>query len=331
MALIPYSETNQFRELVEEVKHNFTYIGKDENDDPIYDESILKPTLNFVGTVKLHGTNCSIVKMKDGSLQFQSRGTILKAGEDQNAFFYTYGGKVAELEYLFEHIQFEEYIAIYGEWCGPGINKGTAIQQLEEKMFVIFAVRIDGKWFNYRRGLPELRIFNIKEYKQYTITIDFNEPTKALDLLNQYTLEVEAECPVAKAHGVSGIGEGIVWICDCPEKDKTYRFKTKGDKHSMKTEKKGVSIDVEAYNSVVEFVAENLSPARLEQGLDYLTNEGFGIQIKSIGEYLKWCNRDILKECQLEIKENNLDEKMINKEVTTVARKFFMNHLSTNL
>ena len=59
--------------------------------------------------------------------------------------------------------------------------------------------------------------------------------------------EVEKECPVSKQFNVSGIGEGIVWTTEY--KGETYRFKTKGEKHSVSKVKTVVPIDIEKINS----------------------------------------------------------------------------------
>ena len=34
-----------------------------------------------------------------------------------------------------------DYVTVFGEWCGKGIQKGVAINQLE-KMFIIFELKL---------------------------------------------------------------------------------------------------------------------------------------------------------------------------------------------
>lgn len=54
-----YHKIHQFRDVVRDIQFKANYKGKDENDSPIYEESI-KPTVFFKGTVKLHGTNIQV-------------------------------------------------------------------------------------------------------------------------------------------------------------------------------------------------------------------------------------------------------------------------------
>ena len=63
----------------------------------------------------------------------------------------------------------------------------------------------------------EARIFNIRRFPTYEVTIDFsNEKSKmdGLAKMEALTLDVQKECPVAKQLGAKGKevkGEGIVW------------------------------------------------------------------------------------------------------------------------
>lgn len=67
-----FTDIGQFREVIRAVKQHHDYVGKDENNEPIYKHDTPYPTLRFRGTVKLHGTNSAIVKYKD-KIEFQSR------------------------------------------------------------------------------------------------------------------------------------------------------------------------------------------------------------------------------------------------------------------
>lgn len=112
-------------------------------------------------------------------------------------------------------------ISIYGEWAGKGIQKSVAISNLDKSMF-IFGVKItphpkdeDDKtpayWVDssYLRN-NECKIYNIDDYETYEIEIDFNYPQLAQNKIIDMTIAVEDECPVGKAFGHVGIGEGIV-------------------------------------------------------------------------------------------------------------------------
>ena len=61
-----------------------------------------------------------------------------------------------------------------------------------------------------------------------TIAIDFNNPEKAQNELIKIMEEVEAECPIGKAFGVSGTGEGVV-ISHLTEDGSLIQAKVKGE------------------------------------------------------------------------------------------------------
>ena len=58
--LIKYPSIGQFRNAIRTISDKIAFQGLDEDDSPIMDYNIPKPTLKFHGTVKLHGTNASV-------------------------------------------------------------------------------------------------------------------------------------------------------------------------------------------------------------------------------------------------------------------------------
>ncbi len=140
-----FPSIEQFRNVVREVKtkHDFKGIGDD--GDPIYFHDTPYPVLDFVGTVKLHGTNASVVKYSSGEIRFQSRENEINPSQDNAGFAAYMSGQ--NIDGLFDGLPFNDYFAIYGEWCGGGIQKGVAINGLP-KMFVIFGLRIDDIWYD---------------------------------------------------------------------------------------------------------------------------------------------------------------------------------------
>lgn len=87
-----------------------------------------KPTLKFIGTVKIHGTNAGIgYNNKTGELTYQSRERIITPQSDNAGFAmwaYSDIGKIAvqnviesAIEYFENHYaENVETIYIYGEW-----------------------------------------------------------------------------------------------------------------------------------------------------------------------------------------------------------------------
>ena len=252
--MIKFPSIEQFRTVIRQVRTQAQYAGKDENGDPIIDLSLPIPTLKFRGTIKLHGTNAGVVyDVATDSFTYQSRERVLSLTQDNAGFM---------LAQMKNELYFRDFVAqvtneilpgrdiakvaLFGEWCGKGIQKGVAISELP-RMFVIFACKVvfgDGtdRWIPideidmiYPKDIQDaVRIYNIDFFPSFTIDIDFNHPELAQNKMIEITNEVEQCCPVGADFGVKGIGEGVVWTCITPgwEGSRTW-FKVKGEKHSV--------------------------------------------------------------------------------------------------
>jgi hypothetical protein len=262
----------------------------------------------FMGTIKLHGTNASIVYTKGAKQrpQIQARTWVIEEGKD-NMGTRALLSK-APLHELVDKIlvihkseTFEE-IFIVGEVAGRGIQKGVAITDLEP-FFAIFSIRINGNWVDIRDyksvALPKYRIFNIAQYPTFAITIDFRVNTEAVvEEMEKLTMEVFRECPFGAAFTdregkkVSGAGEGIVWtLIESRDKERTLKrdvlwsFKTKGEQFSTiayapKSRDANLNITPEAAaatarakEGAVQFAEYALTERRFEQGLEHLLQE----------------------------------------------------------
>lgn len=314
-----FPSIEQFRNVIRDVRTNHDYQGKDESGEPIYRHDSPYPTIRFTGTVKIHGTNAAIVKYADGTYQFQSRERVLSLNDDNAGFMATMQDKV---EPLFNNIQFDDYAAIYGEWCGKSIQKGVAVSELP-KMFVVFACKVDDEWVDCS-GIKDRDngIFNVNDFKKWEISIDFNHPELSQNTLIDITEAVERECPVGFAFGVIGVGEGVVWTTP----DRRYCFKVKGDKHSVTKVKTLANVNVEAIAAVNEFVEYAVTEARLQQGIEKLRERGLSVDQKSTGEFLRWIVGDIVKEEGDTITANGLDAKKVNSAISNKARVWYLNN-----
>lgn len=326
-----YGSIEQFKNIVKQVRDRANW------------NNTTLPTLTFVGTVKLHGTNSSVVFSNDGSHVFQSRERELTL-ESDNAGFAMWGERnITDLRETYDNVKNSqnvnfEKVVIFGEWCGGSIQKGVALNQLQ-KMFVVFNITLIDSEGNRTELTPDQisecvkRTNDIKciyDYKIWVIDIDFNSPEQAQNQLVEWTLEVEDECPFGKDFGVSGIGEGIVWTSF--NEDFVLRFKTKGEKHSaskVRTIKEIAQVDIEKMDSIRELVNSAVTENRLKQGLNKLGEMGLEIDIKNTGTFIKWCCQDVLKEEKDTIVESGFDVKEIMPQVSEVAKKFWMNHLKT--
>jgi hypothetical protein len=332
-----FTEIGQFRNVVREVRSHCDYQGRDVNGDAIYQHSAPYPVFTFRGTVKLHGTNSAIVLYKqsdfvDGDqyhFEFQSRENVLSLEQDNAGFMKTMQTK--NYRKLFDGIKFDQFCAIYGEWCGQGIQKSVAINQLP-KMFVIFAVKIDDIYMDMKNfahlKIEDEQIYNIMQFPNFSIDIDFNSPELMQNKLIELTTSVEKECPVAKYFGISGVGEGIVW--EYINGEERYIFKVKGEKHQNSKVKTLTTVDVEAVENINTFIEYAVTENRLLQGIDKMKELGLPIEPKTTGEYLRWVYNDVVKEETDTMIANGIDQKKIGSAISAKARIFWLNYLNSN-
>lgn len=337
MSKFPHIE--QFRNVIRKVTDKTRYSGKDADGNAIFNNVPL-PTLRFTGTTKIHGTNAAVGVTNDGIQWAQSRENIITPEKD-NAGFATFAYKNKQFfSNLLEKIEYDraEYsgFIVYGEWCGKGIQKGVAVSELD-KMFVVFNIKLipiyeggPNRWLE-NDYVQELighneyeRIFNIFTFGKWEVDIDFNYPELTSNKLIELTEIVEAECPVGKYFGVSGVGEGIVWTCNTwPYVGGDFMFKVKGEKHSASKVKTLAAVDVEKVNSVKECVDKIITENRLNQGLDHLRMNHLEIIPQNLGVFIKWVTSDAIREELDTIIESGLIPKDIGAVASKVARDWF--------
>jgi len=345
---INFGSIEQFRNVIYTVNNKFNFVGLDDNGAAIYDSSLPKPVLNFEWTVKLHGTNAAACYNNIDGFWEQSREQIITTEKDNAGFSSFVNNNLLAFNSLFTHISnlhkvnlFENTISIFGEFVGKGINKGVAIANLP-KSFFIFAIKVtpiesevnnDNERKSYwihpkdlnvdKTIYPDVRIYNIYDYPHGSITIDFNKPELSQNEIIDLTLKVEEECPVSKAFGFSGIGEGIVLTSQL---DNTHlMFKSKGVKHSESKVKFLKPVDDEKINKLIE-LAEKVTPEwRLEQMLQNscdLLNGGF-IERKKMGDFMKAVIQDVIKEDDDILAEAGVEIKDLGKYISEIAKKYF--------
>jgi len=196
--MIKFPKIGQFKDVIRNVAHQTAFQGLDEDGQPIYDGSIQKPTLPFRGTVKLHGSNGSIVINPDDSFKVQSRNRVLSLDRDNAGFAQFVLGTVGQDTWieLSNNIMLHpkvwkeknnrrgQPVVIYGEWCGGNIQSGVALSKLE-KMFVVFGLRVgegeDVCWIDIQQygslGLDDKYIYSIydERFPYYEIDINFDQ------------------------------------------------------------------------------------------------------------------------------------------------------------
>jgi hypothetical protein len=315
--------------------------------------------VKYRGKVKLHGTNAG-VRITEDDIAAQSRTQIITPTDDnagfakwvetRKEFFDNIGNPWADRIKVYERdpdsiasvvakrgvVPIKNY-TVFGEWCGPGIMKGTAINQIPKKVFAIFAVM---HWEGDNAtmitspediaglfpALPE--DVYILPWQGEEFTIDYTDREallKRAEAINQIIVDIEPADPWVKAtFGVDGICEGIVYAPGAGDKvtRKYYSdlaFKAKGEKHKVNKTKEAVQIDPEVLKSINDFTAMFATEARFEQAVSVV-----GSDMKNIGQFLKWVGQDVLKESKAELAESGLDWEQVNKSVQTVARNWFL-------
>lgn len=330
-------------------------------------------TIRYRGTIKLHGSNCAVIVGPDGLITTQSRTRTITPEDDfkgfarwisdkeRSAFF---RGRAEDIRQTVRCSQHSNYVIFYGEWVGPGVMPGSALSQLTERCFVVFAtwagnethgltlyhpfkgsalIHAQKNAAHERNVVCALGIFctlgySSKMLRGQTVTVydefvTVTDPTSraALDARSkELTAQVELECPLTKILGVAGaVGEGIVWepIGDhfgIPE----LRFKTKGKAHAVVGPKPEKTVSAELTDKINAFMSYACTQQRLEQGLEALSERSIKVDIRAMGEYLKWFSLDVQRECGDQLAEMSVDWKEVQPAVQNFARNFFKEHLT---
>jgi hypothetical protein len=301
------------------------------------------PVVEYRAKVKLHGSNCAVQVTGDGIVA-QSRTSLLTPEDDYKGFT----AWVRRHEVYFQTLA--RGIVVFGEWCGPGVEKGMAISAAKTKLFVVFAVQVDGR-IAYEpdelralvppEGAPgELHVL---PWEGETIAIDYGSRAAleaAATVLNERVAEVEREDPwVKRALGISGLGEGLVFYpvrvdgapapAD-PEGLARLMFKAKGEKHRTAGTRTAVAVDAAVVASVDDFVALMVTEARLAQGVTAVGGTAEAPRDpKLTGKFLEWVVADVRKESAAEREASGLSFAQVEKAVRQRARSWYLSGSSS--
>lgn len=306
-----------------------------------------RSSVTYRAKVKLHGTCAGVRVDPDGTVTALSRSTILTPEAD-NAGFARW---VSERNEAFTRVSSPEgSIVIFGEWCGPGVQKGVAINQAPTRVLAIFGVRfvdptdpatLDPQHdfifepafiptFVNVPGAYVLPWYNLGE----EFTIDWNETPEQLqpviDRINARVAEVEACDPWVEAtFGVKGVGEGLVFYpvstqhCGY-ENFNNLCFKAKGEKHQVVARTKPAQVDPNVAANAAAFAKMVVTLARLEQGCRAVNGGELQFNTKNIGAFLGWINNDVTKETTAELEASGLDLKTALKACGDRARAWYV-------
>ena len=315
------------------------------------------PIIEYEGTVKLHGTNAGVRFDKDGKLQIQSRNRLVTPQNDNAGFaaFCQDQMTLEEWHAIFRHqcMFNSKYdgtspgdpepldffgLTLFGEWCGGNIQKSVAICELP-KMFVIFGAlygnRLENSYSNGWEPLSQTAdwpkgIYSIWPFKKYKVTIDFGSNTGAAEYMQEVTLAVDEECPVASELGIKGTGEGIVWkpVDANLARNENLWFKTKGTSHTEhKVCQNPIEVDHDEISRVEEFIRCFVTEARLLKGIDYLKEMNYEISKKSTGPLIKWVVNDLFEEEGDEMSDRKLNRKILQGLSSKFTRIWYFGYI----
>lgn len=308
----------------------------------------------FVSGCLVHNSNAAIVFNNDGSFYCQSRSRVIDPLNDNAGFAQWVHTNIDEIKstlkiapgWVVDSEFHNKNITVYGEWCGGNVQSGVILSQLP-KMFIIFAIRYNmtnikdwcgpdttwqfGKLEKYIN--PLINLYNVDLFKQYELTIDFNNCHLIQNQIVEITTEVENECPIGKYFNLSGLGEGCVFNCyDSQIEPELYLWKSKGEKHSKSKVKTVGVVNVEAINDTKELANFLLYSSQLEsrpaQAIRVLKEEGHAMNSnKDIKLFLDWIRDDIAKENMQDILRSGLKVSNVMSFCFTQAKEFYKDYL----
>ena len=348
--MIKYPSINQYRDVVKNVKHKAQFVGLDSDGNAIMNRMAKMPTLKFIGTVKSHGTNFSIIISPQCDFWCQSRENIITPEKDNaGSAAFGYYNKETFMKMATDAVDqtdsnsftYNRDFMIAGEWCGKGIQKGVAISELD-KMFIIFNMAFvdseGNKTWLTREEMEEVlnmqgvvaklnanHIYSVYQFQTFEVDIDFEHPEIAQNELNRLCEFVENECPIGFSFGVKGIGEGIVFKCASEGyEDSGYFFKVKGELHSKSKVKTLATVDIERINNIRELSDKLANNGRLEQfhQIVFDTLNGGQTDMSKMGDFIKAVTSDCLKEELDTIQSSGFTMKELGSTISKLCREF---------
>lgn len=307
-------------------------------------------SVTFGAKIKLHGTNIAIRVEPNGTVMAQSRKHDITPDNDQN----TFATWLEPHKPLWAKAAICQPLTFFGEWAGPGINKGDAVQQTDRKRFYIFAVGVGTMPHPQtdKKVLPAWMITEPKSIKallpdnlnddvivlpwESHFTFDFTREDTIEGTLEKLNAAVDAIAEVdpyiERTFGISHPGEGLVLVemsdgVDMLSGEHYSRtsFKAKTEKHRVRKQKKPAQAKAPLPPGAHAFADAYVTPARLEQAINEICPNG--ADIKKTGAVLHWMLEDIEKEGQEDLRANGLTMEMVSGPVTDAIKTAWFKHL----
>ena len=345
----PYNKIRSFKDITFDIKRSYTY----ESDKA--GKELKLPTVAAVASEKIHGTNGAVGYNTQDGFWVQKRSGVCTITKD-NAGCAKFCN---DREHLWMDLILaiakennvnldESSIIIYFEFCGGNIQKNSAVSSLEKRAIVFqhckiksFDEEIPSKWVETRGMTTSGRrswlpadvegshdIYNIMKFKNWKFKIDFSDPNATVKHLKTIVEdEIEPNSPLGQRMGVNeNIGEGVV--VTFKHKGDIIKFKAKGEKHSSSkvTKIKEFAMSSEDEKRCTEFANKYATASRMEQMLQTL----YGVESdkeptkKDTGTFLGLVIKDIMEEEKyVDADGKDLDSKIVNKFIATIAKRWF--------
>lgn len=308
--------------------------------------------LTYGAKIKLHGTNIGVRVSPEGAVSTQGRNIAITAEDDHHNCHQELITPNLHLWKQAKHS--DEPVVFYGEWAGPGIAKGDAIQQTDRKRFYIFAAgigeaphhqdetKMTAKWMItcpnaisalLPEGLTGDLIRVLPWENEESIIYDFTDKAQIeeqLEFLNR-SVEMVAEIDpfVSRVFDIKHPGEGFVVapVADAPgqlsvEAYSRQAFKAKTERHRVKKTPKPASVKEPLPTSAVEFIDAFCTEARLQQALQEVC--GGEADIRKTGAMIAWMTKDIEKEGSDEIAALPVPFARIQGDISQAVRNWFL-------
>jgi hypothetical protein len=244
-------------------------------------------------------------------------------------------------------------LTFYGEWAGPGVQKGDAIQQTDKKRFFIFAVGLGTAphWQDSSKIVPHMMITDPDDIasllpdtydrdlirvlpfeNEEPLVFDFNDESqvkKTLDIVNRSVDALDEKDPyISRTFGISHPGEGFVLVphatlenpISCEEYARRS-FKSKTAKHRVRKQGKAASAREPLPQSAIDFVETFVTPQRVQQAANEVCKEH--VDMTAMGKVLAWIMADVQKEAADELAQMDIPFNKLKSSIADATREHF--------
>jgi len=318
-----------------------------------------KKEILYKSKIKLHGSNAGIcIQQVDNEIKLKVQSRNLFQDEKsalgklvlkhEKKFIESFLNNRKKLSELLNEKEINNFV-IFGEICGPKIQKGVALSSLKNDIFAIFALLVNEDYIIYdpkeiEKFLPsELpqHVYVLPWYKNeknedYTYSLDFmnqEKLEKKADDINLQVSKIDKEDPwVYQVFKIKGHGEGIVLyplnvgddhlVKNGVIKTNVYEvfsFKAKGDKHKNVQKQKSAQVNPQTAKGAKAYAELMVTQARCEQG----AKEVGELNLKFTGKFVQWIEKDVLKEGKDELEASKLTWKEVKSEVLKAASSWY--------